>query len=330
MKATASANANIALIKYWGKRNEELILPQNSSVSVTLEGLKTVTTVDFDKKYKKDNFTLNGKKISGEPFERIAGFLNIIRKMAGSGLKAKIFSKNFFPTATGLASSSAGGATLALASSKAIGLDLNKKGLSLLARRNSGSASRSIEAGFVEWEKGEKEDGTDSFGKQVCDKDYWPEFRIIAGVLNEEEKKTKSRPGMKQSVQTCPFYKVWVENSEKQAKQIKKFILEKKFTKLGELAENNALMLHSVMFNTILPIVYFSEKTVEMIKAVRKWRASGLECYFTIDAGPQVKIICLEKDIPEIKRKLKGIKAIKKIYICKPGDGARLINKHLF
>lgn len=329
MKATAVANANIALVKYWGKRNDELILPQNSSVSVTLDGLTATTTVEFDAKNDKDVFILDGKEQSGEELERVVAILNILRKKAGIKDFARVASENNFHTAAGFASSAAGGAALALAASKAAGLSLDERELSILARINSGSASRSIAGGFVEWQKGKKNDGSDSYGIQIARKEHWPEFRILACVLSTEKKKIKSRAGMKQSVANCPFYPAWRETAEQDAKKMRELIKKKDFRAVGTLAEHNCLKMHAVMMTTSPAIIYWNEKTVELIHAIMNWRDEGLESYFTIDAGPQIKIICLAKDVAEIARRVKAL-GVDTVMECRPGDGARLIDKHLF
>ncbi|MBR9682779.1 MAG: diphosphomevalonate decarboxylase [Candidatus Aenigmarchaeota archaeon] len=330
MKFTAIANANIALVKYWGKRNKELILPQNSSISVTLDGLNAVTTVEFDDKYDKDIFILNGKEQTENELERVISTLNIVRDLANIQTKAKVSSNNNFPTAAGLASSAAGGAAIALAATKAAGLDFSKEKLSIIARRNSGSASRSVEGGFVEWLKGEKEDGSDSFGKQIAIEDHWPEFRIIATILTTKEKKIKSRVGMAKTVENCPYYKCWLASIDEDLDKVRKGILEKDFTTVGQIAEQNAIKLHALMFTTKPAIIYWLPETLKMVHLIPEWREQGLECYFTIDGGPQVKIICLEKDVEEIKKRLSDINEIKEIHVSKPGSAAKTIEEHLF
>lgn len=329
MKATAKANANIALTKYWGKRNDELILPQNSNVSVTLEGLEAVTTVEFSEKYSKDIFLLNNEEQSGEELERVVQILDYLRKKTNRNLHAKVASENSFPTAAGFASSAAGAAALALASSKAIGLNLEEKELSILARMNSGSGTRSVSGGFVQWLRGSKEDGSDSYGKQIATENHWPEFRILACITTKKAKKIKSRAGMKQSVQNCPYYPIWKETADKDAEKMKELILKKDFSSLGQLAEHNALKMHAVMMATTPAIIYWNEKTVELIHTIAEWREQGIECYFTIDGGPQIKIICLQKDVKEITKKVKET-GIEEVLECKPGQGAKLLDKHLF
>ena len=333
MKASAIANANIALVKYWGKRNKELMLPYNSSISMTLDGLHTHTTVEFEKEYQNDIFILNGREFvkgTKEYDEYIGLFLNIVRDIGKTNLKAKIVSENNFPTAAGLASSAAGFAALAVAVNKALDLGLDRKNLSILTRRGSGSATRSILSGFVEWRKGEKEDGSDSFGEQIAKPDYWSDFRIIVCITTKEEKKIKSRAGMAQTVLTSPMYKSWLETVEEDLEKVRKGIKEKDFTVVGKTAEENCLKMHATMITTQPPIIYWNKGTIEIIHSVINWRNKGLESYFTIDAGPQVKIICLEKDISEIIERCKKIKGIKDLITTKPGEEAGITEKHLF
>lgn len=330
MKATATANANIALVKYWGKRDEKLILPTNSSVSMTTDKLNTVTTVEFSKKFSSDKATINGKKISGEGIEKITSHLNLIRKFAGTKLKAKIQSKNNFPTAAGLASSASGFAALTLAATDALGLKLEKKGLSIIARQGSGSASRSILGGFVEWQKGTKKDGSDSFAVQVSGPEHWKEFCMIATVVSSKEKKVKSRAGMKQTLLTSPMYNGWIKTVQKDLETVKKGILKKDFSAVGKTAEHNCLKMHATMITTNPPIIYWEPATMKVIELVQELRENGTECYFTMDAGPQVKVMCLEKNALKIRKKLNALDGVQETIACSPGKEAGILAKHLF
>lgn len=331
MKASAIANANIALVKYWGKRDKKLMLPQNSSISMTMDGLSTITTVEFSKKYDKDIFILGKEEFKkGKEFEKVIRHLDLIREISGIEERAKVVSKNNFPTAAGLASSASGFAALSLAGTRAAGIDLDLKELSIIARRGSGSATRSCQGGFVEWKKGEKPDGSDSYAVQIAPPEHWPEFRIITTIVSKEPKKIPSRIGMSQSVKTSPMYKAWLETTERDLKKIRKGILEKNFALVGEIAESNCLKMHAVMMTTKPALIYWTPTTLEIIHSVSSWREEGLKCYFTIDAGPQVKVICLEKDVPELKKRLQTIDGVEDIIVCKPGKEPRLINDHLF
>lgn len=329
MKATAIANANIALVKYWGKRNEKLILPHNSSISVTLDGLKTITTVEFSKNFNKDEFTLNNEKKTGEEAKKVFDHLNLIRKMFRKKEFCHVQSENNFPSSAGLASSSSAFAALSLASVSAFSLKLKPKELSMLARQGSGSASRSIFGGFVEWKKGSQVGGNDSYATELYPKEHWPDFRILACIVSEKEKKVKSRAGMKQTVETSPFYKAWLSTVEEDLKKTRRAIKEKNLKLLGETAELNCLKMHATMITTTPSIVYWEEGTINAMNAVWQLRGEGVKAFFTMDAGPQVKIICLEKDVQKIKQKMQSF-GIEKIIESSPGDGAILSNKHLF
>jgi diphosphomevalonate decarboxylase len=333
MKSSAIAPVNIALVKYWGKRNKELMLPKNSSISMTTDGLYSHTTVEFDKKYKEDIFILNNlefKNGSEEYDEYIGSFLNLVRKIKKTDFKAKIVSKNNFPTSSGLASSASGFSALAAAVNEALDLGLDKKGLSMLARRGSGSATRSIHGGFVEWEKGEREDGSDSFAEQIADSQYWPEFRMIVCITSKKEKKVSSRAGMAQTVATSPLYETWLKTVEGDLKKVRKGIIDKDFTLVGKTAEENCLKMHSTMITTTPPIIYWNKTTINIMNSVISWREEGLESYFTIDAGPQVKIICLEKDANEILKRCKSLEGIEDVIITELGQGAVITDEHLF
>ncbi len=331
MKITATANANIALVKYWGKRNKELILPNNSSISFTLKGLNTVTTIEFSENYNKDVLILDKQEIKeGEQLKKVINHLDLIRSLNGAKQKAKVVSSNNFPTAAGLASSASGFAALTLAATKAIGLDLNPKELSIISRQGSGSSARSCMGGFVEWLKGSKDNGTDSYAKQIVSSDHWPEFRMITTIVSTKAKKVSSRAGMAQTMETSPMYAVWLNTIHKDLEIMKQGILNKDFTLVGSTAEANCLKMHATMITTKPSIIYWTPATLEIMHSVQAWRERGLECYFTIDAGPQVKIICLENQVSEIKKKLQSLSGVKEVIVCKPGQGPKIIDKHLF
>jgi len=329
VKATAIANANIALVKYWGKRNKELILPYNSSISMTCDGLFTITTVEFSEKYKEHTVIINDKEFKKDE-KNIHGHIDRICKMAGISGRARVVSESNFPVAAGLASSASGFAALTMAATAAAGLKLSPKQLSILTRQGSGSACRSIFSGFVEWLRGEKKDGSDSYARQIADKDYWPEFRMITTIVEIKKKPVSSRAGMAQTVETCPYYKGWLRTVKEDLKLVRGGIKERNFEKVAQAAEFNCLKMHALMITTKPAIIYWIPATMEIIHAVRKMREDGISAYFTIDAGPNVKVICLKKDEKEINKRLLKLEGVKKTIICKPGDGAKIINKHLF
>ncbi len=332
-KASAKANANIALVKYWGKRDEKLILPQNSSISMTVSGLQAHTTVAFSKSYRADSLTLNGKRMGpgDKDYDDYVGrFLAVVRKEAGTRMGARICSRNNFPTSAGLASSAAGFAALAAAVNEALAMGLNKKGLSILARKGSGSAARSVLGGFVEWSKGTKKDGSDSYARQIAAPNHWSEFRMLICLSSRKEKKVKSRAGMQQTVATSPFYGCWKASVSEDLKKVKKGIMEKNFSLVGKAAEKNCLKMHALMMSTRPALIYWNAVTLELINSVWRWRKEGLECYFTIDAGPQVKIMCLKNQLTELKKRCRKIKGLAGLVAAEPGGEPEIISRHLF
>lgn len=329
MKATATANANIALVKYWGKRDDALILPQNGSISMTCDGLQTKTTVEFSKNYAEDAVVINDEELKKDE-KGILEHLDRIRKLAGTKEKAKVVSESNFPVAAGLASSASGFAALTLAAAAAARLRLKEKELTMLSRQGSGSSCRSICEGFVEWYRGRKPDGSDSYAECIAPKAHWKEFRMIATIVSEAKKKVSSRVGMKQTVETSPYYLGWLDTAEEDLEVIRDGIRTRNFSSVGKTAEENCLKMHALMMTTKPPIIYWIPATLEVMHAVYLMREEGMECYFTIDGGPQVKVMCLASDEKEINKRLLGLKGVKKTVICKPGEGARLLENHLF
>jgi len=332
MKITVKANSNIALTKYWGKKDEKLKTPYNSNTSVTLEGLQTITTVEFSDVYEKDIFILDDQEYnSGQgEYDTVVEQLNIIREKSGVTQNAKVVSKNDFPTAAGFASSASGLAALTFAAAKATGLKLSIEELSKISRMGSGSASRSLIDGFAIWHKGEADDGEDSFAEQIAPVSHWPEFRLLGCVISKKQKKTKSRVGMKQSVLTSPIFEQWYTNAEKDAQKMVSLIKEKIFSELGKLAQDNCILMHACAMTTHPSIFYWQPGTLEVIHKVLELQDSGKQIYFTIDGGPQTKILCLEKNVDEFKKILLELDGVQEIIECKPGYGPQIIKGDLF
>jgi len=194
----------------------------------------------------------------------------------------------------------------------------------------SGSASRSLCEGFAEWHKGHKEDGSDSYAESIAPKAHWPEFRMLACIVSEAKKAVSSRGGMAQTVANCPYYEGWLKTIDQDLESVRAGIRRRDFTLVGSTAEKNALKMHATMMTTTPSIIYWTPATIDIMHSIMHWREEGLEAYFTMDAGPQVKILCLEKDLHEIQKRLESLDSIKKMILCKPGDRARLIEDHLF
>lgn len=321
MKATAKAHTNIALIKYWGKRNEKLILPTNNSLSLTLDAFYTTTTVSFQDDLTKDVFILDGVEMTGKAYERVTTFLNLIRELAGkSQLFAHIESINHVPTAAGFASSASGFAALAAAASRAIGLELDDVELSRLTRQGSGSACRSIYGGFVEWQKGEREDGLDSYAVPIVSENYW-DVRMAGVVLSDTMKDISSRDGMKRTVETSVFFSSWVESIPEDLKRIKQGIIDRDFELVGTIAEANCLKMHATTLGAQPPFTYWLDSTMRVMQAVRSMRAQGIPVYFTIDAGPNVKVLYLPEYEEKVRDLLQEIPGVTDVILSRAGHG---------
>ncbi len=316
-RAKARAHANIALIKYWGKKDERLILPANSSLSLTLDAFYTETEIAFRPEISEDVFYLNGKL---QPAERVSRFLDLFRKKAAIDSKAVVKSINFVPTAAGLASSAAGFAALAAAANAASGLNLDKKELSRYARRGSGSAARSIYGGFVEWQKGSD---NSSYALPI-DAASW-DVGMVVVIVSGEKKQVSSRAGMKRTVETSPFYKGWLVSAELDLEKIKIAIKNRNLEEMGQIAERNGLKMHAAMLGANPPLLYWRPQSLLAIEQVKNMRREGIPCYFTMDAGPNVKIICRLSQAPLIKERLLEHFSENQIIITGPGPGAAVI-----
>ncbi len=325
MKFTAIAPSNIAFIKYWGKKDETLRLPENGSLSMCLSNLLTTTTVEFDKKYKEDEIIINGVKEKNEN-NRAIKHLDRVRELSKSKLKAKVVTVNNFPSSTGLSSSASGFAALSLAASKAAGLNLSEKDLSILARQGSGSACRSIPDGFVEWLDGDTSDT--SYAVSLFPPDWWDIVDIVA-VVNVGKKDVPTTQGMKLT-RTSPLFKTRLKNIKQKLETAKRLLKEKDFIQFGELLEAEALELHAIMLTSQPSLIYWTPGTLRIMKLVKEWRKEGLSVYFTINTGQDIHLICEQKNIKKVEEKLKKIKEINKIIVNYPSGGTRLTEKHLF
>ena len=324
-KSTALAHSNLAFIKYWGKKNEKLRLPANSSISVNLSNLYTITTVEFSEKFLTDKIKINQKEDQKENL-RVIKHLDLIRKKATISWRAKVVSQNNFPKAAGFASSASGFAALTLSAIFALGLSLSEKELTILARLGSGSACRSIPDGFVEWRTGNK--SNDSYAYSIFPANYW-KLSIFALILKTSEKKITSSEGHRLA-KTSPFFKTRLEKIEKKIFLIKKFIEEKDFLNFGQLIENEALEMHAIMFTSHPSLIYWSQETIKLIKFTHQLREKKLPVYFTIDAGPNLYLVCEKKYEKDLLKELRKINSIQNIILNHPAKGAKIIDRDLF
>lgn len=318
-KAAVRAHTNIALIKYWGKADETLFLPMNSSLSLTLDGLYTDTFVEISDTFTEDQFYLNDVLQSPEETAKISRFLDLFRNKSGITHFIQVKSVNHVPTAAGLASSASAFAALAGALNRATGLNMDLETLSTYARRGSGSATRSLFGGFVEWQKGTSSE--DSMAVPVDDASWDIGMVIIA--VNKSAKKISSRVGMKQTVETSPFYPAWVASAEEDLLAIKKAIKAQDFEKVGQITEHSAMKMHGSMLGAETPIIYFEPDSIKAIRAVRALREQGILCYVTMDAGPNVKVLCRLSEAGKIKEMLREYFSEDQLLISGPGQGIR-------
>jgi diphosphomevalonate decarboxylase len=330
MLSTFEATPNIALIKYWGKRDKKLVLPQNGSMSITLDSnTRTVTSAVFSHSLKNDVAWINGKKTSAEEMKRLLIPVNIVRKQAGIDAKIAICSNNNFPTAAGIASSASGFAALACAASDAAGLKLSSSELSILARHGSGSACRSVLGGFVEWKAGEHADGRDSYAVQIAPASHWPQMRDLIAIVAPEKKKIGSSEGMDMTVKTSRLFKERVGRMPKKLEKMRNAILQKDTETIYSIAMADSDEMHATMADTKPPIVYLNEASRKIIRAINEINSSEgrLICGYTFDAGPNAHIIAEEKNIGKVRKALSQISGIEKFIKCGIGNGPRKLGE---
>ena len=295
----AFAPTNIALCKYWGKRDAELNLPMTSSLSISLDqkGATTKLSLLHDKPH--DVITLNGKEVAlDKPFaKRITAYLDLFRPQKNWHLQ--VDTTLTIPVSAGLASSASGFASLALALNDLFDWNCSKRNLSILARLGSGSATRSLWHGFVEWNAGVQPDGMDSYGEPLTVE--WPEFCIGILMVSDREKKVSSREAMQRTMDSSMLYGNWPKKVATDLVILKQSLKVRNFSLLGGVAESNALAMHATMLSSWPPICYFLPETVQAMHKVWEVRGKGLELYFTQDAGPNLKLMFLEKDIGKVK-----------------------------
>ncbi|HFI0213400.1 TPA: diphosphomevalonate decarboxylase [Streptococcus suis] len=320
----ARAHTNIALIKYWGKRDKELFLPMNSSLSLTLDAFYTDTKVVFDPELTADEFYLNGILQKEKEMLKISRFLDLFCEYIGERAFARVESLNFVPTAAGLASSASAFAALALATATALDLDLSPATLSTLARRGSGSSTRSLFGGFVEWDMGTGSE--DSMAHPIDDADW--DIAMVVLAVNTGPKKIASREGMDHTVATSPFYAAWVETAKQDLVDIKEAIASRDFEKLGQITEHNGMKMHATTLSANPPFTYWSADSLMAQEVVRQIReTSGLSAYMTMDAGPNVKVLCRASQMDELVAELAKVFPREKIITSKPGPAAYVLSE---
>lgn len=321
--ARAVAHPNIALAKYWGKDSDERRMPAVPSLSVTLEGMQTTTEVTFDEALEGDILILNGESKLGRPAIRVSALLDRVRARASISSRAHVTTTNDFPTAAGLASSASAFAALSVAASDAAGLPVDLDELSDLARQSSVSAARSLHGGFVELPLGGAVDRL--IATQVAPADHIA-LAVLVLVTHEGEKPISSTEAMRITRETSPYYEAWVRTAPDLFERIRMAVLEGDFPGLGRATEQSALRMHAVALASSSGLLYWNPATVAAIEAVRKLRSEGLNAYFTIDAGPHVKVLVPTSEVDSARSELEKVPGVIRTITTTPGGAARLID----
>jgi len=321
-RATAVAHPNIALVKYWGKRDVERNVPAVGSLSITLDGLTTTTTVRFDSDLEHDTFSLGGRE-TPKMTERVVACLDRMRRHVGVSNYAVVESVNDFPTAAGLASSASGFAALVVAADAALSAGLDRSVLADLARQASGSAARSLFGGFVELRL--TPDGPNPTETlQLLEPSAWP-LRVLVAVTDPGPKAVGSTEGMQMTKHTSPYYPAWIESSPADLSEARSAVQRRDFEALANVSESSCLKMHALMLSARPGLVYWNGATVEGIRRVRELRASGVPVFFTVDAGPQLKAVCLPEAYERVERELAAVPGVMSILESGLGDGARAV-----
>ncbi len=324
---TAVAHPNIALIKYWGKRDNTLNLPDAGSVSITLDSLTTTSTfstADADTAVVR----INDQPDSAAAL-KVQRCIDQIRQFgdpaaaqhARSGFLLESY--NNFPTAAGLASSASGFAALVTAADGLLGTHLADRQLSVIARMGSGSAARSLFGGFVRMHRGERADGSDAHAEQHAPPSHWP-LSVVIAVTSQDRKHVNSTDGMGRSKMTSPYHDAWIETTEADIDHCLRAIDQRDFEQLAQLSEHSCLKMHASMMATRPPLLYWNPTTLAVIQEIMALRRSGVGVFFTVDAGPQVKAICLPEDAEQVSQHLSGMDGVLSVQRTGLGAGARL------
>ena len=318
--ATAQAHPNIAFIKYWGNRDNSLRLPSNGSISMNLDGLFTRTTVSFNSS-PRDALLINDHLVAGKGLERVSHILDVVRGMANLNERAEVSSVNNFPAGAGIASSAAAFAALALAASCAAGLSLSEGELSRLARLGSGSASRSIPGGFVEWQMGTGDD--DCVAVSIASPGHWALTDCVA-IVNAGHKKTGSTEGHALAG-TSPLQAGRIADTARRLAICRTAILTKDFEALAHIIELDSDIMHSVMMTSTPPLMYWQPATLGIFHEVRAWRASGLPAGYTVDAGANVHVICPAECAKDVAKRLRELPGILDVLVAGAGGAAVIL-----
>lgn len=316
MHAVATAAPNIALIKYWGKRDLERNLPAVGSISITLADLETRMRIEFDDALDADVLTVNGEA-QARMLPRISRCLDAVAGSERS--RARVDSVANFPVAAGLASSASAFAAAVVAAAQASGREFDQAALANLAGRASGSAARSLYGGFVELTNRD-----DSVAVQtIRDANDWP-LEVVVAITSSAPKPVGSGDAMERSRLTSPFYARWVDEQPHDLADARAAIEARDFARLAAISEHNCLKMHSIMWASRPPVVYWNSATLDCLQRIRELQSVGTPVFFTIDAGPQVKAVCAPDVTADVRDALSELDGVENVIVTGLGTGAAL------
>lgn len=321
-KGAAIAHPNIALIKYWGNRDSQLRLPANSSLSMTLGGLRTHTQVTFSPGLESDTLLINDREASPAAHERISRHLDLFRALSSVDDYAAVESHNSFPLGAGIASSASAFAALTVAVCEALNLPSDGPTLSRLARRGSGSASRSIFGGFVQWNAADTDE--DCYAEPIAPPDHWELHDWIA-VVSKEEKSVGSTRGHELAA-SSPLQPARVQHAALRLDECRRALIAKEFAALARVVELDSDMMHAVMMTSSPPLQYWLPATIQVMRRVRQLRADGVPVCYTLDAGPNVHCLCPPDHAEEVAGQLRGITGVTELLHATPGGPAQSVD----
>lgn len=322
VEAEAAACANVALVKYWGKRDAAANLPAVGSISLTLAGLEARARIVGGAKAR---FSRDGDAIEGVACERMAAYLDYLSDTHGDGRTLSVDISANFPVAAGLASSAAIYCSVAAAAMSALDCRVSLPELSGLARRGSGSAARSVYGGLVEWHQGTRSDGSDSVAEPLLAAGAW-DLAMAVVVLEEGMKKTSSRDAMAHVAATSPLYDGWLAAQDADLAAMRAAIDARNFEQVGTITEENTLRMHAITLAARPPVFYWKPETLRVMEEVQRLRADGIAAFFTMDAGPQVKVLVQQPSLEAVTARLGALPGVRRVLTALPGDGVRMLH----